>query len=70
MLDFRGPWVSDSDVQLSMSMTDMVVRLPREAQVNGLGTDRSESPLIEELPLPTLSFSVESGRRTTLRVFE
>ncbi len=69
-LDFRGPWASDTDVHLSLSMLDAIVRLPRDARVNGLGTGHLASPSTAELRPPTLSFSVESGTRTTLRVFE
>jgi len=68
--DFRGPWASDSSVHLSMSMADAIVRLPREARVNGLGTGHLASPPTEELRRPTLTFAVESGTRTNLRVFE
>ena len=69
-LDFRGPWASDTTVQLSMSVADAIVRLPREARVIGLGTGHLASSPGEELDLPTLTFAVESGTRTTLRVFE
>ena len=41
-----------------------------EVRVKGLGTGHLVSPLTEELRLPTLTFAVESGARTTLRVFE
>jgi hypothetical protein len=68
--DLRGPWVSDTTVHLSMSMADAIVRLPREARVIGLGTGQLVSPSTEELRPPTLTFEVESGTRTTLRVFE
>jgi hypothetical protein len=69
-LDFRGPWTSDTTVQLSMSVADTIVRLPREARVIGLGTDHLASAPTAELDLPTLTFAVESGTRATLRVFE
>ena len=69
-LDLRGTWISDTTIDLSMSIVDVILRLPREARIQGLDTDRIESPLSEELPAATLTFSVESGRRATLRVFE
>ena len=69
-LDFRGPWASDTTVDLSMSMADAIVRLPRDARVHGLGSGQLASPSSEELRLPTLTFGVESGTRTSLRVFE
>ena len=53
-----------------MSMADVTLRLPRDARVNGLDTDLTAPLLSEELRPPTLTFSVESGTRTTLRVFE
>ncbi len=69
--DFRGPWASDTTVYLSMSLADAIVRLPREARIKGLGTGHLASPPpTEELRPPTLTCSVESGTRTTLRVFE
>lgn len=69
-LDFRGPWLADTSVDLSISMADTIVRLPREARIDGLDTGRLALPPTEELRLPTLTFSVETGTRTTLRVFE
>ena len=69
-LDFRGPWVSDTSVRLSMSMADTIVRLPREARVSGLGSGPLALLPTAELRPPTLTFEVESGTRTTLRVFE
>ncbi len=38
LLDFRGPWMSDTTVDLSMSMVDTILRLPRDARVTGLDT--------------------------------
>ena len=69
-LDLRGTWISDTSVDLSLSIVDVILRLPRDARIRGLDIDRIESPLSEELPAATLTFSVESGRRATLRVFE
>lgn len=69
LLDFRGPWLSDTTVGLSMSMADTVVRLPREARVEGLEDRPLAAPQDEELRPPTLTFEVESGKRTSLRVF-
>ena len=69
-LDFRGTWVSDTTVDLSMSMADAIVRLPRDARITGIGADPVAPAIDEELRPPTLEFSVDSGRRTTLRVFE
>ena len=70
LFDFRGPWRADASVDLSMSMVDTIVRLPREALVEGLGDGQLTAPSTEELRPPTLTFTVESGTRTTLRVFE
>ena len=69
-LDFRGTWMSDTTVDLSMSVADAILRLPREARVDGLNTGPVTPSFGEELSPPTLTFSVESGTRTTLRVFE
>jgi hypothetical protein len=70
MLDFRGTWTSDTGVDLSMSMADAILRLPREARVTGLDTYLSVSRPGEERRPATLAFSVESGTRTVLRVFD
>jgi len=70
LLDFRGPWVSDTTVDLSMSLADTIVRLPRDARVTGLDSNLITPSLDEEIRPPTLTFAVESGTRTTLRVFE
>ena len=69
-LDFRGAWLSDTTVDLSMSVADAILRLPKEARVDGLDTGLTTPFFGEELRPPTLTFSVESGTRTTLRVFE
>jgi hypothetical protein len=37
-LDFRGPWAADTDVNLELSMVDVIVRLPRNARITGLET--------------------------------
>ena len=70
LFDFRGPWVSDTTVDLSMSLADAIVRLPRDARVTGLDTGLITPAFSEEIRPPTLTFTVESGTRTTLRVFE
>ncbi len=36
LLDFRGPWVTDANVDLSLSLVDAIVRLPRGARATGL----------------------------------
>ncbi len=70
LLDLRGTWVSDTNFDLSMSMADTILRLPRDARVTGLDTERVAPSAGGEFPSPTLAFSVESGTRTTLRVFD
>ncbi len=70
LLDFRGTWMSDTTVDLSMSMVDTILRLPRDARATGLDTGLVAPSAGEEIPSPTLAFSVESGTRATLRVFE
>ena len=57
-------------VDLSLSLVDAIVRLPRGARVTGLDGDLFTPRLDEEVHTPTLNFTVESGARTTLRVFE
>jgi hypothetical protein len=68
--DFRGPWEADTTVNLSLSLADAIVRLPRNALVKGLDTELVAPANIEEFPRPTLTFTVESGTRAKLRVFE
>jgi len=69
-LDFRGEWESDSKIDLSLSLVDGVLRLPRDASIEGLDTFVGTREGISEIPQPTLSFSVKTGRRTDLKVFE
>ncbi len=69
-LDFRGPWAADTEVELSMSMTDAILRLPRDARVEGLDTSPTAPAFREELRPATLRFTLETGRRTSLRLFE
>ena len=69
-LDFRGTWRADARVDLAIGMADVVVRLPREAQVRGIGDGTLSAPGEFEIAPPTLTFSVETARRGQLRVFE
>jgi hypothetical protein len=69
-LDFRGPWAVDTDVGLTLSLTDAILRLPQDARVEGLTAVPAAPMGPVEMPQRTLAFSVESGTRTTVRVFE
>ncbi|MCP3978652.1 MAG: hypothetical protein GY716_04865 [bacterium] len=69
-IDLRGDWKRDATITLDSKLSDVVLRLPRVARIEGLDTTRIELPATSEIQPPTLEFSVETGMRGKIRVFE
>jgi hypothetical protein len=61
-LDLRGAWVVDSEITIRMGQGGGEVRLPRNVEIVGLQTSRSDLRAEAEVPRPTLTFSVSSDR--------
>ena len=61
-LDLRGEWVVDSEITIRMGQGGGEVRLPRNVEIVGLQTSRSDLRTEAEVPRPTLTFSVSSDR--------
>jgi hypothetical protein len=59
-LDLRGKWATDSEISIRTSQGGGAVRLPRDVDIVGLETSRVGTRGDEELPRPTLTFSVSS----------
>ena len=69
-LDLRGRWLQDAEIGLTTGMSDVILRLPRDATIEGLETaGRAISPNVE-IALPTLRFEVSRGRRGKIEIFE
>ena len=59
MLDLRGDWRNDSDIEIQTSMGGVNVRLPRDVHLVGVpGRLGSATPSDETDPRPTLRFDV------------
>lgn len=69
-LDLRGDWVADSQVTLDIGLSDVLLRLPRQAVIEGLETTRVRSFETREIDAPKLSFAVTRGVRGSVKVFE
>ena len=61
LLDLRGAWRDDAQVNISASMGGGEVRLPRDVAIEGLELDRPRPSSTPELPLPTLKFTVSKS---------
>ena len=61
-LDLRGQWVVDSEITIRMSQGGGEVRLPRNVEIVGLQTSRSDLRTEAEVQRPTLTFTVSSDR--------
>ena len=61
-LDLRGPWVADSEITIRMSQGGGELRLPRNVEIVGLETSRTDLRTEAEVPRPTLTFTVSSDR--------
>ena len=61
-LGLRGEWVTDSEISISTSQGGASVRLPRDVNIVGIEEGRMAPPGQDELPRPTLTFSVSSNR--------
>jgi hypothetical protein len=59
-LDLRGAWAVDSEISIGNRQGGASVRLPRDVNIVGIEQGRMIAPGNEELPPPTLTFSVES----------
>ena len=68
-LDLRGKWVVDSDISIRTRQGGASVRLPRDVEIVGLETRRVGLRGDEEIPRPTLTFSV-SATQGELEIIE
>ncbi len=59
-IDLMGDWVRDCDIRLAITMGGMAVSVPEDLDIRGLTeADRDWRQDDEEVPLPTLQFSVK-----------
>ena len=69
-LDLRGQWIADSEIKIDTSLSDMVLRLPRQARIEGLETaPRLDLDTLEQAP-PTLRFDITTGTRGKVKILE
>lgn len=61
-LDLRGEWVVDSEITIRMKQGGGRLQLPRDVEIVGLQTTRTDLREQAELPRPTLTFSVTNDR--------
>ncbi len=61
-LDLRGEWVVDSEITIRLKQGGGELRLPRDVEIVGLQTSRTDVREEAEVPRPTLTFSVSSDR--------
>jgi hypothetical protein len=69
-LDLRGDWSADSQISLDVGLSDVLLRLPTQAAIDGLETTRIRSLERREIDVPKLSFAVTRGVRGSVKVFE
>ena len=69
-IDLRGQWFADSEVRIDTSLSDMVLRLPRQARIEGLDTaPRLDLDELEQPP-PPLTFEISTGTRGKIKILE
>ena len=68
-LDLRGGWAEDAAIDLDIGLSDVVLRLPRNANVEGVETGERAVGAQDEIA-PTLSFAIAQGLRGSLKVFD
>ncbi len=61
-LDLRGQWVVDSEITIRVSQGGGELRLPRNVEIVGLQTNRSDLRTEAEVQRPTLTFTVSRDR--------
>ncbi len=61
-LDLRGQWVVNSEITIRVSQGGGELRLPRDVEIVGLQTSRSDLRTEAEVQRPTLTFTVSSDR--------
>ncbi len=69
-LDLRGRWLQDTEIKLTTGLSDVILRLPQDAIIEGLDTTGHVISPNVEIALPTLRFEVSQGRRGKIEIFE